>query len=268
MYNFIDGDFFESLSNFTFGDVYSKQIEPTYNNVKTIIEKYEYPILFINTKRLIKLLNVVKEFNTDVKIISHNCITSYGKEILDYIPRNVKKLYCQNYNYIENDIIRSIPVGLERIRWFPEQKKQTLLYDNMNKSLHDKLCYMNFNTQTNKDRQKYYEILSKRDYINTKMIGNGGDYKSYINDLITHKYIISPPGAGIDCHRHWEAIYLGTIPILINSHFVQNIFKDLPVLILDSYDEITEELLINKYNDIIIKQKQFTDYWKNIILNV
>ena len=36
MYNFIDGDLFESLADFTFGDMYSQNMtEPSYDLLKT-----------------------------------------------------------------------------------------------------------------------------------------------------------------------------------------------------------------------------------------
>jgi hypothetical protein len=30
-------------------------------------------------------------------------------------------------------------------------------------------------------------------------------------------YVLSPPGNGIDCHRTWEALFLGSIPIVKKS---------------------------------------------------
>jgi hypothetical protein len=53
------------------------------------------------------------------------------------------------------------------------------------------------------------------------------------------KYVISPPGNGPDCHRTWEALYLGATPIVKRSHWPFNKYK-LPVAIVDSWDEIAE----------------------------
>ena len=40
MYNFIDGDFFESLADHTFGDMYSNNIsQPSYNILKSVFDK-------------------------------------------------------------------------------------------------------------------------------------------------------------------------------------------------------------------------------------
>ena len=55
--------------------------------------------------------------------------------------------------------------------------------------------------------------------------------------LSKYKFILSPPGAGIDCHRTWEALYCGTIPIVISSS-INELYEDLPVLTVSSWDVI------------------------------
>lgn len=270
MYNFIDGDLFESLADFTFGDMYSQNMtEPSYDLLKSIFQKYEKPILFIETHRLGNLFRVLTQFSNNVIIIAHNSDATFEVELLNNLPNNVDKIWCQNYNYIETDRIKSLPIGLERVRWFPEQKKQEVLYNSINNNI-DKsdLVYMNFNPGTNPIRKNIFNQLSNKSFITQKMVGNGGDYNSYINDLKSHKYVISPPGNGIDCHRNWEAIYLGCIPIVLDSYFNRNIYENLPVLIVKDYD-LNEKELLDRYDEIINKNKSIDiinkKYWINEI---
>jgi len=51
---------------------------------------------------------------------------------------------------------------------------------------------------------------------------------------------VSPRGKGLDCFRTWEALALGTIPI-VKSSTLDPLFQDeeLPVVIVNSWDEIT-----------------------------
>ena len=53
---------------------------------------------------------------------------------------------------------------------------------------------------------------------------------------------ISPPGNGLDCHRHWENIYLGTIPIVFSSP-KDDFHRRFPMVIIEDLDEITPENL-------------------------
>ena len=62
--------------------------------------------------------------------------------------------------------------------------------------------------------------------------------------MIKYSFVLSPYGNGYDCHRTWEAIYLGCIPIVRAPHFKQ-LFEDLPVLNVKEWSDVTQELLEN-----------------------
>jgi hypothetical protein len=57
-----------------------------------------------------------------------------------------------------------------------------------------------------------------------------------------YAFVTSPHGNGLDCHRTWEALCLGCIPIVKKSK-IDDLYKDLPVLIVTSWVDITYELL-------------------------
>jgi hypothetical protein len=53
------------------------------------------------------------------------------------------------------------------------------------------------------------------------------------------EFMVSPPGAGMDCHRHWEIIALGAIPIIVRMTPFSELYDDLPAVQVDSYEEVT-----------------------------
>ena len=53
-----------------------------------------------------------------------------------------------------------------------------------------------------------------------------------------HAFVLSPHGNGLDCHRTWEALALGHI-VLVPSSSLDELYADLPVVALKSWDEIT-----------------------------
>ncbi len=55
-------------------------------------------------------------------------------------------------------------------------------------------------------------------------------------------FVISPHGNGYDCHRLWEALVLGCIPI-VKTSCLDELYEDLPVLIVKEWSYITKELL-------------------------
>lgn len=81
-------------------------------------------------------------------------------------------------------------------------------------------------------------------------------------------FIVSPFGGGLDCHRTWEALVLGCIPIVKTSP-LDALFRDLPVWIVNDWSEVT---VMNMYNVMVLFQNQKfnleklrLDYWVNII---
>lgn len=57
-----------------------------------------------------------------------------------------------------------------------------------------------------------------------------------------YAFAICPPGNGLDCHRTWESLLLGNIPIVRRSS-LDELYDGLPVAIVDDYSEITSEAL-------------------------
>lgn len=92
----------------------------------------------------------------------------------------------------------------------------------------------------------------------------------YYTELKRSKFILSPSGMGLDCYRHWEALYLGTIPILERLGRKDGwirAFQDLPVAWIDSYDHLTPLWLEDEYqrltaNYAMYKYEKLTiPYW-------
>ncbi len=78
-------------------------------------------------------------------------------------------------------------------------------------------------------------------------------------------FVISPSGVGVDCHRTWEALSLGCIPI-VKRYPMSDLFDHLPVVIVDDWCDINEEFLINKLHDLENRKFDFSKlllkYWK------
>ena len=57
-----------------------------------------------------------------------------------------------------------------------------------------------------------------------------------------YAFVVSPHGNGLDCHRTWESLVLGNIPIVKRSP-LDPLYDGLPVVIVDDWREITEQSL-------------------------
>jgi hypothetical protein len=77
--------------------------------------------------------------------------------------------------------------------------------------------------------------------------------------LSRSKFVLSPPGAGPDCFRTWEAIYLGAIPIVLRSHWPFNHLA-LPVLVVESFENLERDIASYEKNPPFSK-KTWEEYF-------
>ena len=92
------------------------------------------------------------------------------------------------------------------------------------------LVYVNFDIYTNPlERQSCLQEIGLTMEERTP-------FGEHLENLAGSHFCISPNGNGLDCHRHWESLYLKTIPIVTRSTFVELLAeKGLPLLIIDDW---------------------------------
>ena len=93
----------------------------------------------------------------------------------------------------------------------------------------------------------------------------------YMKEMAYFKFTLSPRGYGPDSYRNWEALLVGSIPIVSSSH-LDPLYADLPVLIIHDWREITQEFLEKKYEEMKAKkfniEKLFMEYWRKKIESI
>jgi hypothetical protein len=88
------------------------------------------------------------------------------------------------------------------------------------------------------NRESYLRTLSQNGIHNTKVPPH-----MYFDILPSVKFVISPEGNGIDCHRHYEALMAGCIPIVEEHDGIRKKYEGCPVLYTKDYSEIKPEYL-------------------------
>jgi len=133
------------------------------------------------------------------------------------------------------------------------------------------LCAVSPNTDrkrrpSGKNRRLILNLLLKKGIVNFSL-----SYTDYFNCLSNYKFVISPEGNGIDCHRHYEALIAGCIPIIEDNIGIRQKYNGLPILFTNNYSEITPGFLEKCYNDMIDKEwdfsRLFLDFYPEKIQN-
>jgi len=160
--------------------------------------------------------------------------------------------FSQNVNFVHPNL-SSIPIGIANSHW-PHGDTEALKEVQSLNMKKNNLVYCNFSTKTNvKERT---ECLKYADRFNQCV---KKPFKNYLKDIARSFFCISPQGNGIDCHRHWESLYLKTIPIVIRSINI-DFYKSYPLIALNSWSELSSlNLNLWKNNQPVLYKK----YWEN-----
>tara|TARA_R110000782_G_scaffold101489_1_gene188255 strand:- start:255 stop:1058 length:804 start_codon:yes stop_codon:yes gene_type:complete len=213
-------------------------------------------------------------------VVTHNSDYHIAANRYYDLP-NFKWWFAQNKDFDDNRII-PVPIGLENMKLrvskasqqgifsseVPGALQKSLLIDKVNSLQINKseLCYMNFNINTYpEERQLVWDYFSNQEWV-TKT-SNLSMEKFYF-DIASHKFVISPRGNGVDCHRTWEALYLRTIPIVRRSIHTKE-FEDLPIFFVDKWSEVDYNSLIDFYEHVqntnYNLDKMKISYWRKRI---
>lgn len=254
----VDGDFFESLADFSFGDPYGSNVPlslHTLNNFLCFFSEARLPRIFITTDKVLELFQLCKAAIRPFMLISHNGDFNFQPSHERLRPDLVVKWYSQNLNMPNSRNTITIPIGLERRRWFPEMKKQESLLELAAVApAPTELLYLNFNPLTNPAKRSWIaDYFATKSFVRMRLAGNGADYRSYLSEIAASQYVLCPDGNGIDCHRTWEVLTMNRFPILERCACHIANYSDLPVLFVDSFREVTKELL--ESNIEVLKKK-------------
>ncbi|MBI3236645.1 MAG: putative sugar O-methyltransferase [Chlamydiales bacterium] len=225
----------------------------------------------------------------DTVFVDYTCLELFAKEYLPKI-RNKILLVTANYGYgadsampgpyaylLEEEKIAywflqnidreasekliPIPIGLAN-KHFPHGN--THLLDQwipiaLQKKAKSIRTYLNFSLRPEReDCVHYFQKMGIPFFEPTK------PFASYLQDLSESLFVISPPGNGVDCHRTWEALLMGCYPV-VKSSWLNPLYEDLPVVIVQNWEEVTENFLKEKAIEFKRgtwkREKLYATYW-------
>ena len=233
-------------------------------------------IIFCKTDLIPLLFNELRVHDSKNILITHESDYEINGSIFFGKPPCIVKWYAQNVNYPDPNLI-PLPIGLEN---HEGPSKGTMIdlefiknlvpdYQPTNK-IFDKI-YCNIRI-THKDRPavKQFLIDSGLGYIEppTGPLESGmiisRDHHKMLSKFL---FIASPRGNGIDCHRTWESLIMGSLPI-VDRHFMFDTYPHLPIIQVSNWAELLDGKILEHYKNLYLKGKLFydmevltMDYW-------
>jgi len=100
------------------------------------------------------------------------------------------------------------------------------------------------------------------------------DRLNYWRALGEHMFVAAPTGQGMDTYRLWEALFLGSVPVVVSSA-LDLLYRDLPVIIIESWESINATSLANWKLEIVqrfgpepfahVQEKLTMRYWVDLV---
>lgn len=270
-YPFIAGDTFRKIADHIIDET-QQHFDPAVLKARDIIFlKTDYvPRFFSEIHPRIKVEYILITHNADfspiyLKTMDHAWI---GHDFTQYLedPQLVV-WFAQNIDY-KHQKLQPLPIGISNN--YNHHGRVELFFNAVrNVPPFDERCnqiYLNFTTSTNiRERQSALDFFRDKPYAH---IAGQKSPQTFLEDLKRFKYVLCPEGNGIDCHRTWEALLMGCVPILKHS-MIDKLFEGLPVILVNDWSEVTEDLL-NRYEQDRIHAKYkmeraYADYWIALI---
>lgn len=175
--------------------------------------------------------------------------------------------FTANLDYIHPKL-KPLPTGLANNHWphgnvemFRKAMKSRSSFEERQARV-----YVNMSIGTNKSaREALYLQCQKSPFCDlfTFVFGAAGAARN-LEDMKRYRYILSPPGNGVDCHRHWEALLMGCIPVMQHS-MLDQLFDDLPVIFVNEWSQMTAEYLEQEYQKLMKRtfnyERLFANHW-------
>lgn len=174
--------------------------------------------------------------------------------------------FTQNLDRSGHPKLHPIPIGLAN-RKYPHGRieRYNASIPEARDRMRTKWVYVNFTIATNPQaRRPVWNYFASHNLDGMIHMIPPRDHLLYIQEVPDYRFVLSPRGNGLDTHRTWEALLLGSYPIVITST-LDPLYEDLPVLILKQWEDLTPELLMMKYEEFSKGQwnfeKLYFKYW-------
>ncbi len=225
------------------------------------VEGYSLDFFFQSVFPHIKNPFILLTHNSDTSAPGHHTAFLNDQKIIHW--------FGQNSDIMDHSKFTAIPIGIANPKW---PHGDTVVFNRVLNTIkeqfynQDQKLYINFFVKNN--RLVRQSLINQFQDNPLAIFSSQKPLQDYLEDMAKCRYVLSPPGNGLDCHRTWEALLVGSIPV-VKTSTLNALYNQLPVIIVDDWAEITEDFLEKKYQSLKTKkmnnEKLFMSYWINLI---
>lgn len=233
-YPFVSGDTFRSAADLIFDE---DGLNGTFTVGGTV---FTTPDASVNLKTVVAESNMISQA-ASMTLVVHNGDRQLLSDEYESLLSIFSRIASINLPPdLMSERVLPIPLGIENARWkthgrleyfdAPWQRSNQIKPAERSHPL-----LASFRTRTNPRVRIPLENLVKM-HTQAWIEPNISEPK-YFEMVRNSAFVLSPPGNGADCHRTWEALYLGAIPVLLRGTLPNSLLSGLPVLLVDDWSD-------------------------------
>ena len=225
--------------------------------------------IYCKVDHLVGLFDTVRKVRNRLVLVSSESDRPITSEFLGRCPPQIAHWFSTNIE-VEDERLEALPLGLSNSYCDITLRASLIAEESSEFTNRPHWLYMNFRATSNpKVREpimEYFRSLRSADWVTLQE----GELplQDYLTELTSHRFVLCPPGNGIDTHRLWEALYSRTIPVALDRPAMAA-FRDLPILFVDDFKKLTHDFLAGEYERIRTSNwnwsKLFLPWWRKRI---
>jgi hypothetical protein len=261
---FVSGDGLRKLANHVYDET-ERKLAPARIRAGDVV--------FVSTDYARKYLEEIDpQVQQPYVLVTHNSDLPADESLILLAGDNVSAWFAQNNSYADRRVT-PVPIGLENLHHYHAGIPRRFVGIRNSMLRKKNRILVGFAIGTNAaERQPAFDgamLAPCADVLQDWL-----DQDEYAKTLAGYKFVLSPPGNGLDAHRTWEAMYLGVVPIVKDSVAMRYFAEmGLPLWVVAGWEElrsIDERQLELKYEQLeqgFRCPALFMDYWRNQILS-
>ena len=204
-----------------------------------------------------RALPLLTSFEDKYELVYHYSDPSFDRFKFEVIRPYVTKIYAQNCEF-DHPMVKKLPLG------FPDGKVPRRTTGQKK----DILCYVNLGLYNDRElkfamsrsiRQRVYDYFREKPWATVDETPI--PFEEFSEKLNRAQYVVCPVGFGLDTMRFYESAWVGATPIVTHSGIEGDVHREFNPLVVDSFEDVTEELLRTRERRVAGDDVFEVDFW-------
>jgi hypothetical protein len=249
---YVSGDAFADLCDFVYNP-------PKWRNLNRTALISDAKIIYCKSHELQEMLDRhASEINARVIVCGNSDFEFHSLPL--GIPESTRALFLQNSFISDNELIFTIPIGIENFRLGVNGNPRLIRNLGENRERKRKLLFGPL-SPTHPIREIVIERFNREDPL-WDLISDRLSPREYDQLVAQYCMIAAVRGNGVDTHRLWEALYRGIMPIVTADIWWESLREFFPqVIYISDWDLVEISKVIQSVDPLAFDPTKISALW-------